>query len=102
MNTQSLKILLAGALIGVTLFWLPFILLRVALAILIIGGLFRLFSGRGFRWGRRFPRWNSGLHPAITDTIRRMSTEEYRVFRQKLQNPYPVPANELTQPDQEK
>lgn len=69
---------------GAALFVMPFFFVRALLFVLIIGGLFRLFRGRGFRgWG-----YGHGFHPAFADTIRNMSEEEYKAFRQKFESPH--------------
>jgi len=77
-----LKSILAGLLLGAALFILPFFLLRVALFVLLIGGLFRLIRG-GRPYGGR--RWGRGLGsmPAFADHIRQMSDEEYNQFKQR-------------------
>ncbi len=81
MNREIVKPILIGILLGAALFIMPFFLIRALVFFLIIGALFRLFRG-----GRRFRRWHHReLHPAFTDTIRDMSEEEYKVYRQKLE-----------------
>ncbi len=79
MTRSILKPILAGILIGAALFFLPFFLLRVLIVFLIIGGLFRLFGGRGFRG-----RYGRGFHPAFADRIRSMSDEEYNQYKQRI------------------
>lgn len=85
MSREILKPILIGVLLGVALFMMPFFLVRALVFFLIIGGLFRLFRGR-----RRMGRWQQQpeLHPAFTDTIRDMSEEEYKTYRQKLEAIY--------------
>lgn len=89
MTKQVLKPVLIGILVGAALFIMPFFLLRALLFFLLIGGLIRLFRGRvfggwyGHKWG-----YGGGFHPAFADTIRNMSEEEYKVFRQKFERPY--------------
>lgn len=83
MHKQPLKPILIGMAVGISLFAVPFFLLKAILFVLIIGGLSRLFAGRRFRWGR-----NRGLHPAFADTIRDMSDEEYKAFRQTISGDY--------------
>ncbi|GAB2561620.1 hypothetical protein [Spirosoma areae] len=82
MNNTLVKSILAGLLLGVALFILPFFLLRVALFFLIIGALFRLFGGGRFRrgWG---PGRGYGYTPAFADRIRQMSDDEYNQFKQR-------------------
>lgn len=80
MARQLIKPIIAGILAGAALFVMPFFFVRILLFILIIGGLFRLFRGRGFRG------WGYGFHPAFADTIRHMSEEEYQAFRQKFES----------------
>ncbi len=79
MTRLIFKPILAGILIGAALFFIPFFLLRVLIVFLIIGGLFRLFGGRGFRG-----RYNRGFHPAFADKIRNMSDEEYNQYKQNM------------------
>ncbi len=84
MYIHPFKPILIGIAAGVILFILPFFLLKAALLLLIMGGLFRLFSRRRYHWRQR-----TGLHPAFTDTIRQMTDEEYQSFRQSLEGGYP-------------
>jgi hypothetical protein len=87
MTKQLLKPILIGILAGGVLFILPFFLLRTLLFILLIGGLFRLLAGRWFGWGRyAYGRYvyDGGFSPALADTIRSMSEEEYQAFRQRF------------------
>jgi hypothetical protein len=79
MIRSILKPILAGILIGAALYFMPFFLLRVLVVFLIIGGLFRLFGGRGFQG-----RYGRGFHPAFADKIRNMSNEEYNEYKQSL------------------
>ncbi len=79
MKRSIFKPIVAGILIGAALFFIPFFLLRVLIVFLIIGGLFRLFGGRGFRG-----RYNRGFHPAFADKIRNMSDEEYNQYKQNM------------------
>jgi uncharacterized membrane protein len=80
---RMFKAIIGGALLGAALFFVPFILIRVFLFVLLIGFLFRLF-GRG-RW---HGQWNRGFgHSrqsrfAFPDYIRSMSDEEYSRFKQ--------------------
>jgi len=59
---------------------MPFFFLRVLVVFLIIGGLFTLFGGRGFRG-----RYGRGFHPAFADKIRNMSDEEYNEYKQSFE-----------------
>jgi len=86
MTKQILKPVLIGILAGAALFMMPFFLLRVLVFFLIMGALFRLFRGSRF-WGGYRHRF-AGFHPEFADTIRNMSEEEYKVFRQKFEAPY--------------
>ena len=102
MTKQLLKPVLTGILAGAVLFVLPFFLLRTLLFVLLIGGLFRFLAGRRFgrgRYGYGHP-YDRGFSPALADTIRSMSEEDYQAFRQRFQhysNPSggegPKPAN---------
>ncbi len=83
MTKQILKPVLIGVLVGAALFVLPFFVLRTLVFFVIIGGLFRLFAGRWSGW--RGYRSNGGFYPALADTIRSMSEEDYRAFREKFQ-----------------
>ena len=87
MNNNLLRSILAGLLLGVALFVMPFFLIRLVFFFVIIGVLFRLFGGGRFRggWGRgqRF-----GYMPAFADRIRQMSDEEYTTFKQRYDQGY--------------
>ena len=81
MNRSIVKPIIGGVLIGAALFFIPFFVLRVAVFVLIIGLLFRLF-GRG-SWGpagRRQERFTR-----FADKIRNMTDEEYNQFRERFQ-----------------
>lgn len=82
MNNNLIRSILAGLLLGVALFVMPFFLVRLVFFFLIIGALFRLFGGgrRGWGRGRGF-----GYTPAFADRIRQMSDVEYAEFKQKYQ-----------------
>ncbi len=80
MTRSILKPILAGILIGAGLYFMPFFLLRVLIVFLIIGALFRLFRGRGFRG-----RYAGGFHPVFADKIRNMSDEEYNEYKQSYE-----------------
>ena len=77
MNRSILKPIVAGALIGAALFFIPFFVLRVIALFLIAGLIFRLFAGRRRRFGRNF---NEG-RLSFVDRIRNMSDEEYQAFK---------------------
>lgn len=81
MNTSIIKPVIAGLLIGTALFFIPFFVLRVAVFILIVGLIFRLFAGRRRHWNRNF----MDRRMAFTDRIRNMSDEEYNQFKQSAQ-----------------
>ncbi|GAB4031060.1 hypothetical protein [Spirosoma jeollabukense] len=82
MNNNLLRSILAGLLLGVALFVMPFFLIRLVFFFVIIGVLFRLFGGGRFRggWGRGR---GFGYMPAFADRIRQMSDEEYTAFKQR-------------------
>ncbi|WP_114792171.1 hypothetical protein U0035_10005 [Niabella yanshanensis] len=81
MNRSILKPVIAGALIGAALFFIPFFVLRVAVFVLIVGLLFRLFGrrswGPGSRRQERFTRF--------ADKVRNMTDEEYAQFKERFQ-----------------
>lgn len=78
MNTSIIRPVIAGLLIGTALFFIPFFVLRVAVFILIVGLIFRLFAGRR-RWNRNF----MDRRLAFIDRVRNMSDEEYNQFKQQ-------------------
>ena len=81
MNRNILKPIIAGALIGAALFFIPFFVLRVVTVVLIVGLLFRLFGrrawGPGSRRQERFTRF--------ADKVRNMTDEEYAQFKERFQ-----------------
>lgn len=88
---KILKPILFGAILGAALFYIPFFILRVAIVFLIVGGLFRIFRGRG-RWrggphGYGPGSFRSGHRLAFADKVRAMSDEEYTQFKQKVSRP---------------
>ncbi len=85
MRKQPLVPILAGVFIGIVLFAVPFFLFKMAMFVLIFGGLFRLMARRRFRGGQGY---RQPLHPVMTDVIRRMNDQEYSEFRQSLERPY--------------
>ena len=73
---KLVKQIIAGLLIGAALFFMPFLIIRTLITILIIGLLFRFFTGRRFgRGGFREHRF------AFADKVRTMSVEEYETFK---------------------
>lgn len=82
MNTSILKSIAGGVIIGAALFFMPFFLLRLAVIILIIGALIRLFVRPSFRGTPPYNRQFS----AFIDRIRNMTDEEYQKFQQKNQH----------------
>lgn len=78
-----------GVLLGAGLFYAPFFLLRIALVFLVIGGLFRLFRGRGPRgygWRGHSPgSFGGDRRLAFADKVRGMNDEEYAHFKEKFQ-----------------
>ena len=79
MSRSIVKPVIAGVLIGTGLFFIPFFMLRVALFILIIALVFRLFSGRRGYFDGPFKE----RRLAFADHIRNMSEEEYAQFKQQ-------------------
>jgi len=75
MKTNLIKPIIVGVLLGVAVFWIPFVVVRLFLLFIIIGFIFRLFMWR--RW-----RGNGGSRFAFADRIRGMSDEEYIAFKQ--------------------
>ena len=61
--------ILAGVLIGAALFFVPFFLLRVALFVLLIGTLFRIFGRRRWRGMHRYDAYNYGQAPSASNII---------------------------------
>ncbi len=86
MYRHSIKPVLIGVLAGLILFALPFLIFRLLFLVLVVGGIFRLVSGR--RFSRRHARIRPELHPVFADTIRHMSDDEYKSFRQSLSGDY--------------
>ena len=86
MNNTLVKSILAGLLIGVAIFIMPFFLLRLAVFLLIISALFRLFGGGRFRRRNGWRGRGFGYMPAFADRIRQMSDEEYNQFKQRHAN----------------
>ena len=113
MYNPSLKPVLVGVGIGLLIVAIPFFLIKAALTLLIFGALFR-FVARRIYWSRRMRTHYAGYghreygrreygrrgydafgavwHPALADTIRNMSEEDYGTFRQKLAEEPPVSA----------
>ena len=77
MNNQVLKTIIFGALLGAAIFAAPFFVLKVFIFFLIVGLIFRLFRGRGYR--RR--GWRGPWAWAYADKIRSMSDQEYQEFK---------------------
>ena len=73
---KLLKQIIAGSLIGAAMFFMPFFIIKTLIAALILGSLFKLFSGRRFGKGgftqHRF---------AFADKVRSMSGDEYETFK---------------------
>lgn len=76
MNSRTIRLIAIGVLLGVGLFFVPFFVLRIAVFILIIGIVLRLFAGR-----RRFGRHFMDRRIAFADHIRNMNEEEYNKFK---------------------
>lgn len=83
MNRSVLKPIIAGVIIGAAFFFMPFFVLRVAVVVLIILGLFRLFGGGRHRHGYRGR--NPQRFARFADKIRNMSDEEYQQFKERFQ-----------------
>ncbi|MBT1696015.1 hypothetical protein KK083_03945 [Fulvivirgaceae bacterium PWU4] len=87
MTKQLVKPILAGILIGVAFYVLPFFFFRGFFFFIVVFFLIRfLFWGR---WGGPFRGWrgyygHNSIHPAFADTIRKMSDEEYETFKKKF------------------
>lgn len=84
---KVLKAVIGGGLLGAAFFFIPFIVMRILLFMILIGFIFRLL-GRS-RWGRRgFDHHGFGRSKefAFADYIRGMSDEEYNRFRQHFGN----------------
>ena len=77
MTKQFFKTVLAGALAGVLLFMMPFIILKVLIFFLLIKAIFRLMGG-----GRHRGHWRY----AYADKFKNMSEEERSAFMQKYGN----------------
>ena len=76
MNRQWIKTIIAGALLGAALFYLPFFVMKVMVIFLLFGMMFRFFGRhRGYRgpYG-----W------AYADKIRSMSDDEYSAFKTRM------------------
>lgn len=83
MTNQILKAVAAGILGGIALFLVPFILIRILLILLIIRLIFRLFGGR-----RKWRHTDYPFHPAFARRWEKMSDEEKKSFRDKMQNDF--------------
>jgi hypothetical protein len=80
MNTQVLKTIVFGALIGAALFAAPFFVAKVLLFFLVIGLFFRIFRvRRHYRHG-----WRGPYGWAYADKIRGMSDEEFANFKERF------------------
>ncbi len=77
MTKQFFKTVLAGIMVGLALFMMPFFLLRIFLFFMLIAGAFRLL---GFGRHRREMRY------AFAQKYQNMSEDERKVFRQKWGN----------------
>lgn len=86
MYRQPIKPVLIGVVAGMILFALPFFIFKLMFFALIFGVIYKLASGRHFSRKRRGLRL--GLHPVFADTIRHMSDEDYKTFRQSLSGDY--------------
>lgn len=81
MNRSIVKPIIGGVLIGAALFFIPFFVLRVAVFVLIVGLLFRLF-----RRGSRGPgSWRQERFTRFADKVRNMTDEEYAQFKERFQ-----------------
>jgi hypothetical protein len=77
MNRSILKPILFGVLFGAAAFFVPFMLIKMILFLMIISFIFRMFwwGGRGHRMHYQF---------AYADKIRNMSEEEYTAFKSNV------------------
>lgn len=81
MNRSILRPIVAGVILGAALFFMPFFVLRVAVVVLIVSSLFRLFGAGRYRRGFGGP----GRFSGFADKIRNMSDEEYTRFKENYQ-----------------
>lgn len=110
MRRNLFKPIVAGVLLGATLFWLPFFLVKVALIVVIAGTLIKFIvrsrfayahahaggscgpegKGRHSHWKGRKHGFRGGFgpwfHPAFAEKIRNMSDEDFNRFKEKFQS----------------
>jgi hypothetical protein len=83
MTRRIIKPLIVVSLVGVALTIAPFFIAKAFLFFLILGALFKFLKSR------RYIRGNQReIHPAVADVIRYMSEQEYKIYRQKLEEHY--------------
>ena len=78
---KILKLIITGLIAGAALFFMPFFILRIAIAVFLIASLLKLFGWRRFG-SNKFG--NAGF--AYADKIRNMSEEEFNSFKQNNRN----------------
>jgi hypothetical protein len=61
----------------------PFFIARAIVFFLILGALFKFLKSRRYRSVH-----HSEIHPGVADVIRYMSEQEYKNYRQKLEEHY--------------
>lgn len=69
--------------VGVALTMMPFFIAKAFLIFLIVGALFKFLKSRSNRRGN-----HREIHPGVADVIRSMSEQEYKHYRQKLEEHY--------------
>jgi hypothetical protein len=85
MDKQIWKPIVAGAVIGAAIYVLPFFFFRFVFFFLVAGFLLRFFFWGRRGWGGRWYR-NDDINPAFADTIRQMTDEDYKIFKNKFDN----------------
>ena len=78
MNSQIIKTIIVGALLGAAIFAAPYFVLKAFVFLLVIGLLIRLFRGR--RYYRRGP-WGFHGGMAFAEKVRSMSDDEFEEFK---------------------
>ncbi len=77
MTKQFLKTVLAGIMVGLALFMMPFFLLRIFLFFMLIAAAFRLLG---------FGRYRREMRYAFAQRYQNMSEDERKAFKQKWGN----------------
>lgn len=76
MNTQVIKSIVIGALLGALIFAIPFMAIKLFFFLLVVGLVFKLIRGRG-------RRYYGPAGWAYADKIRQMSDDEYQQFKNR-------------------